>query len=153
MSEEEQVKVVFIGDPGVGKSCLLLRFISGRYDCTTETTLGAAFLSRSLTVKEKVWHFNVWDTAGQERFRSLTKVYYRDARAVVLVADLTRPYTFKALKSWYQEVRENAPNNIGQCYSSVGDCWEQERPSSGAEYQPARSAVVGGSDWRIILRN
>ena len=125
MSEDEQIKVVLIGDPGVGKSSLLLRFISDRYASILEPTLGAAFLSRSLQVGEKKLVFNVWDTAGQERFRALTKIYYRDARAVILVCDLARKGTVEALKGWYREVRECAPNDVGQCYLSPSSCRQQ----------------------------
>lgn len=72
-----EVKVVLLGDSGVGKSSIVLRFCSDIFKTTHESTLGAAFMARTIEVKGINFKFQIWDTAGQEKYKSLTPLYYR----------------------------------------------------------------------------
>lgn len=78
MDNQKQVKVIVVGDTGVGKSCLLLRFVNDEFNEFSEPTLGAAFLSK---IHEygggKNIRLQVWDTAGQEKYKSIASIYYR----------------------------------------------------------------------------
>ena len=71
------LKVVFLGDTSVGKSCLAVRFIKNEFFEFQEPTIGAAFLGKTINVNDKRYKFEIWDTAGQERYRSLAPMYYR----------------------------------------------------------------------------
>lgn len=109
-----QVKLVLLGDSGVGKSSIVLRFVADNFKEDTDATIGASYMSKMLQIQEKAIKFNIWDTAGQERYRSLAKMYYRDAMVVLLVFALSEETSFDSLRHWYKEVQENAPKNVGK---------------------------------------
>ncbi|CAH2060919.1 unnamed protein product [Thlaspi arvense] len=80
---------VLLGDVGVGKSSLLLRFVKDQFVEFQESTIGAAFFSQTLAVNDATVKFEIWDTAGQERYHSLAPMYYRGAAAAIIVFDIT----------------------------------------------------------------
>ncbi|EXB75905.1 Ras-related protein RABC2a [Morus notabilis] len=97
-------KILLIGDSGVGKSSLLVSFISASTD-DLAPTIGVDFKIKLLTVGGKKLKLTIWDTAGQERFRTLTSSYYRGAQGIILVYDVTRRETFTNLSDvWAKEV-------------------------------------------------
>ena len=112
MSTTETVKVVLLGEAGVGKTCLISQFISGVFDADTISSLSAQFITKTVDFKkyDKSLKFEIWDTAGQERFRSLARIFYKDAKVICLVYDITLKESFEKMKSyWYeQEVLLNA---------------------------------------------
>eukprot|EP00271_Cylindrocystis_brebissonii_P005166 TRINITY_DN17113_c0_g1_i1.p1 TRINITY_DN17113_c0_g1~~TRINITY_DN17113_c0_g1_i1.p1 ORF type:complete len:209 (-),score=32.71 TRINITY_DN17113_c0_g1_i1:215-841(-) len=106
-------KLLLIGDSGVGKSCLLLRFTSDAFD-DMSPTIGVDFKLKLLTLDGKRLKLTIWDTAGQERFRTLTSSYYRGAHGIILVYDVTKRETFTDLSEiWLKEV---------EMYSTNPDC-------------------------------
>ncbi|CAN4117151.1 unnamed protein product [Withania somnifera] len=106
-------KILLIGDSGVGKSSLLVSFISNVVD-DLAPTIGVDFKIKTLTVSAKRLKLTIWDTAGQERFRTLTSSYYRGAQGIILVYDVTRRETFTNLSDvWAKEV---------ELYSNNQDC-------------------------------
>lgn len=107
-----QYKLVLLGDSGVGKSSLLHRFVTDTFDMECSPTIGAAFMSKTITLAGRGLKFNIWDTAGQERYRALTKMYYRDATVALLVFDLTNPESFRSLDAWRLEIAEHGPRSI-----------------------------------------
>tara|TARA_R110002012_G_scaffold270150_1_gene454534 strand:- start:7 stop:603 length:597 start_codon:yes stop_codon:yes gene_type:complete len=104
------LKVVFLGDTSVGKSCLAVRFIKNEFFEFQEPTIGAAFLGKTINVNDKRYKFEIWDTAGQERYRSLAPMYYRGAKAAVIVYDITDDDTFKGAKTWVSEIQKKSEN-------------------------------------------
>ena len=104
------LKVVFLGDTSVGKSCLAVRFIKNEFFEFQEPTIGAAFLGKTINVNDKRYKFEIWDTAGQERYRSLAPMYYRGAKAAVIVYDITDEDTFKGAKTWVSEIQKKSNN-------------------------------------------
>ncbi len=104
------LEVVFLGDTSVGKSCLAVRFIKNEFFEFQEPTIGAAFLGKSINLNNKKYKFEIWDTAGQERYRSLAPMYYRGAKAAVIVYDITDEETFKGAKTWTSEIQKNGKN-------------------------------------------
>jgi len=100
-----------IGDAGVGKSSMLLRFTDDSFDDHIQSTIGVDFKVKHLDVANKRIKLTIWDTAGQERFRTLTSSYYRGAQGVVLVYDVTRRDSFENLEQWLKEVKMYSPNN------------------------------------------
>ncbi|KAB8957772.1 hypothetical protein FH972_026860 [Carpinus fangiana] len=106
-------KILLIGDSGVGKSSLLVSFISNSVE-DLSPTIGVDFKIKLLTVGGQKLKLTIWDTAGQERFRTLTSSYYRGAQGIILVYDVTRRDTFTNLSDvWAKEV---------ELYSTNQDC-------------------------------
>ena len=103
------LKLLIIGDSGVGKSSLLLRFSEDEFDDAMPTTIGVDFKVKSITVEGKNVKLTLWDTAGQERFRTLTSSYYRGAHGIILMYDVTRPDSFESLEHWLQELDVYTP--------------------------------------------
>ena len=106
MSSPETVKVVLLGEAGVGKTCIISRYITGSFNPDTISSLSAQFISKTMEFKDinKTIKFDIWDTAGQERFRALAKIFYKDAKVICLCYDMTSKKTFDALKDfWYEQ--------------------------------------------------
>ncbi|CAG9317472.1 unnamed protein product [Blepharisma stoltei] len=110
-----QIKVVILGDSGVGKSSIILRFVYDDFKGETDSTIGAAYKGKVYQHNNCNIQFNIWDTAGQEKFKSLAKMYYRDATAAILVYDITNSQTYDGLKEWYRELKEFGPEDIILC--------------------------------------
>ena len=105
------IKVVLLGDGGVGKTCIISRYISGTYDESSAATNGASYCSKNVNYEKvgKNLLLDIWDTAGQEKYRALTKFFYKDAAVCILVYDITRRETFDNIKNyWIQQLRENS---------------------------------------------
>ena len=92
-------KLLIIGDSGVGKSCLLLRFADGTYTDSYISTIGVDFKIHTVNLDGKIIKLQIWDTAGQERFRTITSSYYRGAHGIIVVYDVTDQDTFSKLLS------------------------------------------------------
>ncbi len=97
-------KIVLIGDTSVGKSCLLTRFADDQFTENYVTTIGVDFRFKTMIVMDKIIKVQVWDTAGQERYRSITNTYYRGAKGILIVFDLTNPESFNNIENWINEV-------------------------------------------------
>lgn len=107
-----QVKLVLLGEAAVGKSSIVLRFVSNEYQANKEPTIGAAFLTQKCRLEDRVLRYEIWDTAGQERFHSLAPMYYRNAQAAVVVYDITKAASLDKAKSWVKELQRQANPNI-----------------------------------------
>ncbi|XP_039132818.1 ras-related protein RABC2a-like [Dioscorea cayenensis subsp. rotundata] len=104
-------KILLIGDSGVGKSSLLLSFISDHVDSLLPPTIGVDFQIKYITVAGKKLKLTIWDTAGQERFRALASSYYRGAQGIMLVYDVTRRKLFTNLSDlWAKEIALHCTN-------------------------------------------
>ena len=88
-TKAREVKVVLLGDSGVGKSSLVLRFVVNDFKPYSEATIGASFFSKLIIANNIPMKFQIWDTAGQEKYHSLAPMYYRGAAAAILVYDIT----------------------------------------------------------------
>lgn len=111
------MKFIVVGESGVGKSCLLHRFVRDRFRRGHDSTIGVDFDARELDVEtvEGGTHpckVQIWDTAGQESFLSLTRSYYRGAAGVLLVYDVTRRASFQQLDRWLADLRQTCPVNV-----------------------------------------
>lgn len=91
----QQVKLLLIGDSGVGKSCCLLRFGEDTFTPSFITTIGIDFKIRTIDQGGKRLKLQIWDTAGQERFKTITTAYYRGAHGILLVYDITSMDSFE----------------------------------------------------------
>ena len=111
-------KVVLLGESGVGKTCIIARFINNTFEENLISTTGASYAGKTMTFDEyegKSIKFEIWDTAGQEKYRSLTKIFYKDAGAAILVYDITRKESFEEIqKYWINQIKDFAPKNISK---------------------------------------
>ncbi|KAF8821422.1 Rab 5 [Cardiosporidium cionae] len=108
----KDAKVVLLGESGVGKSSLALRFCQGRFSPFHEVTIGAAFLQQTILLSDgRHLKLHIWDTGGQERFRSIAPLYYNDVDGAVIVYDSNYLPSFEAIKYWISELRNNGPAN------------------------------------------
>ncbi|KDO23052.1 hypothetical protein SPRG_11899 [Saprolegnia parasitica CBS 223.65] len=110
-SYDHLFKLLLVGDAGVGKSSMLLRFTDDTFDDHLQSTIGVDFKVKMMQVDGKRIKMTIWDTAGQERFRTLTSSYYRGAQGIILVYDVARKETFENLGTWLQEVEVYSPAN------------------------------------------
>jgi small GTP-binding protein len=112
-------QLVLIGDNGVGKSCLLLRFADNTFTENFISTIGVDFRFRTLKVEKKIIKLQIWDTAGQERYRTITSAYYRGADGIIMVYDVTNEESFNHINEWFLEVNRYASEDT--CKLIVGN--------------------------------
>lgn len=105
-------KFLLIGDSGVGKSCLLLRFADDTFTESFISTIGVDFKIRTVELDGKSIKLQIWDTAGQERFRTITSSYYRGAQGIIVVYDITNKDSFENVKIWLKEIQKFASDNV-----------------------------------------
>ncbi|KAF7242272.1 Ras-related protein Rab-1A [Varanus komodoensis] len=107
-------KLLLIGDSGVGKSCLLLRFADDTYTDSYISTIGVDFKIRTIELEGRTIKLQIWDTAGQERFRTITSSYYRGAHGIIVVYDVTDQDSFNNLHLWLEEINRYASENVNK---------------------------------------
>ena len=127
-------KLLIIGESGVGKTCLLLRFTDDSFTANHLTTIGIDFKIKIINLENKLIKLQIWDTAGQERFRTITKTYYKGAHGIILTYDVTDKNSFKNIRNWIKQIEANAQNNV--CKVLVGNkCDRPDRVVSEGEGQ------------------
>ncbi|KAL8224141.1 hypothetical protein R6Q57_019616 [Mikania cordata] len=108
-----RVKLVLLGDSGVGKTCIVLRFVRGQFDPTSKVTVGASFLSQTIALQDSTTvKFEIWDTAGQERYAALAPLYYRGAAVAIIAYDITNPDSFHKAQHWVKELQKHGSPDI-----------------------------------------
>ena len=111
-------KVVLLGESGVGKTCIIDRFINNTFTYNTMCINGASYTKKTMAFyeyDEKSIKFEIWDTNGHENCRSLNQIFYKNANVIILVYDITRNDYFKEIqKYWYYQIKEYAPKNISK---------------------------------------
>jgi len=114
MSDQDSIKVVLLGESGVGKTSIISQFTSHKFDPHRETSLSAQFVSKTVDFPDlgQTIKFDIWDTVGQEKYRSLAKIFYKDAKVIIFVYDITTEFSFDGLKNyWYEETKANIEGN------------------------------------------
>jgi len=105
-------KLLIIGDSGVGKSCLLLRFSDDIFTDSFISTIGVDFKIRTLEINGQKVKLQIWDTAGQERFRTITSSYYRGAHGIIVVYDVTNQKSYDDIEKWLKEIDTFAGQHV-----------------------------------------
>ncbi|KAI9788000.1 MAG: GTP-binding protein [Peltula sp. TS41687] len=124
------IKLLLIGDSGVGKSCCLLRFSEDSFTPSFITTIGIDFKIRTIDLDGKRVKLQIWDTAGQERFRTITTAYYRGAMGILLVYDVTDERSFNNIRTWFSNVEQHASEGVSKILIGNKCDWEEKRAVS-----------------------
>lgn len=114
-------KVIVVGDSGVGKTNLLMRYTQEEFDLNHQSTLGVELSRVEQTIDGDQVMVDFWDTAGQERFKALNPVYFRGAHGIILVYDITNQHSFRQLNSWYKIAKDNGCDPLKCVYMLVGN--------------------------------
>ena len=129
----ESAKVVLIGESGVGKTSIIQQYTSNKFDPDTVSSLSAQYVSKTVEFSnvQKAIKFDIWDTAGQEKYRSLAKIFYKDAKVICLVYDITNKESFNALKEyWYGNIKEiKTPDTILALVANKSDLYDRSQVS------------------------
>ena len=139
-------KIVLLGESGVGKTCIISRYVNGTYDDKSESTNGASYASKTIEIQGKNLRFDIWDTAGQEKYRSLTKFFYKDATIAILVYDITRKQSFEEWKNyWYDQLKTCGEKNVVGIAGNKCDKFDEEEVSEteAKEFASSVDAVFG----------
>ena len=103
-----EIKIVLLGTQATGKSSLIIRYISDKFEDKYKVTIGGAYLQKDVKLKNgDNLKLHIWDTSGQERFRAITQLYYKDASAAILVYDITSKESLNDLEYWIKQLYEN----------------------------------------------
>lgn len=100
-----RLKIILIGDGRVGKTSIINKYINNKFNDDESMTQNVCFTEKTILYNEKKYNFAIWDTAGQEKFNSITSIYYRDAKGVLLVYDVTNKKSFDRVKKWIEELK------------------------------------------------
>ena len=134
-----------IGDSGVGKSSLLLRFCDDAFTESYISTIGVDFKIRTLEVGDKFIKLQCWDTSGQERFRTITSSYYRGAQCIMVCFDITDRTSYDHCKTWLQEIERYACENVNKILVGCKtDLKESRTVECGTAARP-KKCVLGDS--------
>ncbi|CAL8272491.1 unnamed protein product [Merluccius merluccius] len=139
------VKLLILGDSGVGKTCLLRRFTENEYHPYHISTIGVDFKMKTLDIDGIKVRLQIWDTAGQERYQTITTQYYRRAQGIVLVYDITNEPSFQHITSWASDVDEKAPDHIQRIL--VGNKSDEEAGRRISEDKGKELAAFYGLDF------
>ena len=113
IKEDLKLKLVLLGDSGVGKTNLISRYISNSFDENTRATIGVEFFCKNFRInKKRTIKVEIWDTAGQERYKAITSVYYKGAKGAFIVYDITSRKTFENVDKWIGEIKERTTDDV-----------------------------------------
>ncbi len=127
------LKLLMLGDTGVGKTCLLLRYAYDSFSPTFITTIGIDFKIKHVQLGGHRCKLQIWDTAGQERFRTITQSYFKGANGVILVYDVTDRDTFVSIRHWVTQIKQHADQGVEIVLIGNKSDKEQLRLVSGEE--------------------
>jgi len=128
MSSTEGIKIVLIGESAVGKTSIIKRYTSDKFDLESISSLSAQISSKEIEINSQIYNLDIWDTAGQEKYRALVKIFYKNTKAIIFVYDITNYRSFEELKKyWIPQTKEVSDENI--VFALVGnksDLYEKE---------------------------
>ena len=107
----KEIKVILLGNSGVGKTSIINRYIYNKFDQNSETTLGSTYFTKEIEKNKDLYKLNLWDTTGQEKYRSITNLFIKGAQIVILVYSVDLLSSFEGLDYWYKSIKEILQGN------------------------------------------
>ena len=102
-----EIKIILIGEPGTGKTCLINVATGNQFNENSESTLLSTYVTKKMVINDKEYDLNLWDTAGQEKYRAMTKIFTKNSKIVVFVYAINNKNTFEEMKSyWIKTIKE-----------------------------------------------
>ena len=123
---DEEIKVVVLGESGVGKSNIINRYNGGQFDPNSVPNNSSFFMSKKLKYGEKIYQINLWDTAGQEKYHSLTKIFLKESKIAFLAYAINNSISFEKIEFWYDFVKEACGDIIIGIIGNKKDLYEEE---------------------------
>jgi len=150
MSEPSKAVVVLVGESGVGKTCIIARFIHDKFDPNVITSSSGQMVMKPIKLPNgKSITIHLWDTVGQEKYRSMNKIFYKNAQVVILVYDVTDKKSFDEVKNyWYGQVKELGGKDIIICVAANKyDLYEERQVSNeeGEEFAKSIGAIFAST--------
>ena len=109
--DEKEIKVILLGNSGVGKTSIINRYVNNVYNSNCETTLGSTYSTREVIKDNVVYKLNLWDTTGQEKYHSITNLFIKGSSIVILVYSIDLLSSFEGLNYWHNSIKENLEGN------------------------------------------
>ena len=102
-----EIKIILIGEPGTGKTCLINVATGNQFNENSESTLLSTYVTKKMVINDKEYALNLWDTAGQEKYRAMTKIFTKNSKIVIFVYAINNKNTFEEMKSyWIKTIKE-----------------------------------------------
>ena len=102
---ELTLKILTVGESGVGKTCLLMRYTDNKFIKNHLTTIGIDYKAKSININNRQVRLKIWDTAGQERFRNITQQYYKNADGILLIYDVSDRNSYEKIRDWMKQIQ------------------------------------------------
>ena len=144
MDNENEIKMILLGDCGVGKTNIISRYLKNEFTEGELSTTGANYAMKKLNINGANFQVNIWDTAGQERYRSVTKMFLQDSQILLLCYSITDRKSFEHLNYWYNLATEISGNNITLgVAANKSDLFEKEqvKDSEGEQYAKNHNGI------------
>ena len=144
MDNENEIKMILLGDCGVGKTNIISRYLKNEFTEGEVSTTGANYAMKKLNINGANFQVNIWDTAGQERYRSVTKMFLQDSQILLLCYSITDRKSFEHLNYWYNLATEISGNNITLgVAANKSDLFEKEqvKDSEGEQYAKNHNGI------------
>ena len=124
MQSQTSFKIILVGESGVGKSCIIQRYIKDEFDETSPPTIGVGYETKNIEIPDMDGmnaKLAIWDTAGQEKYRTMTVQFYRNVSGVILVYDISKRETFDALQIWINDLKAKVGSDVMGLTMIVGN--------------------------------
>ena len=112
INKEQSIKIILLGDSGVGKSSIIRRYYEDKFDLDIGITFGSNFVEKVIKINGNKYKLELWDTAGQEEFRSITKIFVKNSKIIILVYNVTLKSSFENLEYWHDFITKELGSNI-----------------------------------------
>ena len=136
---DEEIKVVVLGESGVGKSNIINRYNGGQFNPNSVPNNSSFFMSKNLKFGEKIYRINLWDTAGQEKYHSLTKIFLNEAKIAFIIYAINDKASYEKIDFWYNLVKESCGNIVIAIIGNKKDLYEEEQVNEEDAIKKAKS--------------